>query len=154
MKNLILLFSVALIGFSCAKKENGNNVNPVNQFAFVNNQCVNQTNGQPADPSLCNNINNGYTFQNGICIQTANGLQVQPSLCQNAGASAYSCIVTATGQPVPSSYCQSNTGYGQQCYGAYIYNQNGVSQQVQCAGANCRGYTLVSQTNGQQVTCQ
>ena len=156
MKNLILLFSIAIIGFGCAKKENNNPTPAVGQYAYINGQCVDQTNNVQVNPTLC--TSNGYTYQNGVCIQTSTGQQVPPTYCQNTSSNGYTyqngiCIQTSTGQQVPPTYCQNQTG-GQQCYGPYIYVQNGFSQQVQCAGANCRGYTLISQATNQQVYCQ
>ena len=135
MKNLILLFSLALISLSCAKKENNNNV-PVNQYVSMNGACFDQTNNIYVAQNLCSNLaNNGYTLQaNGICIQNT------------------------TGQQVPLQNCQSNT-LGQQCIGQYYFFQaNTAPQLVTCsntnAGNNCRGFTLISQITGQQVICQ
>jgi hypothetical protein len=132
MKKLILLFSLSLIAFSCAKKESNTATTQTSQYVYQNGACYDQTNQRYADPALCSNaLNSGFTYVNGVCTQTTTGAQSPPGYCQNNGV-----------------------GGAQQCYGQYIYNQNGNYQQVQCAGANCRGYTLISQTTGQQVVCQ
>jgi hypothetical protein len=133
----MLIFSFLVIGFGCAKKEADNNA--VHTYTYVNGQCYDQTTGQYTTMNYCGNVsNNGYIYQNGICIQTATGQQVQPTLCQfnNGGLNG------------------GGLNGGMQCYGQYIYIQNGITQPVQCTGQNCRGYTLIQQSTGQQVYCQ
>ncbi len=135
MKKLILLLSMSVIAFSCAKKDDNNNRAPIvgsQQYVFqANNQCYDQINNIP----------------------------VNPTLCQNAASSIYSCIVTATGQPAPLSSCQNQAGgfgggVAQQCYGAYTYNQGGTLTTVQCGiQVNCSGQVLISQQTNQQVRC-
>ncbi|MFZ3228677.1 MAG: hypothetical protein WA160_00605 [Pseudobdellovibrio sp.] len=130
MKTFVLLISLMVLGFGCAKKDDTTAV-------AMNGPCYDQATGRYTGQNTCavgvNNTNNGYTYVNGNCVQTA------------------------TNQIYPAQYCQQNTnGYPQQqqqCYGSYIYIQNGYSQIVQCTGANCRGYTLTSQTTNQQVMC-
>lgn len=129
MKKLMLFLSLTVIGFSCAKKDDNNTTTttPVTQYTYVGNQCIDQT----------------------------TGIAVNVQLCQQAMNNQYSCVLTATGQVVPMANCQGQgNGMGQQCYGQYYYNQGGYQQVVTCAGANCRGYTLISQQTGQQVLCQ
>ncbi len=75
-----------------------------------------------------------YQYLNGVCYSVNNG----------------------TYTPVQNTYCQGNTNnVNGQCIGTYwyFYQQYNQWQQVQCNGANCRGYTLYNQ-QGQQVYCQ
>lgn len=155
MKKLILLFSLAVLGFSCAKKDNNNNTTPVYVFQ-QNGTCLDQTNNVIVAQNLCSNA--GYTYNvNGQCIQTSTGQIVTPTLCQtntlNNGTYTYAnggCYVTATGQQVPVTYCQQSGG--QQCYGPYIYPGDG--RVYQCGTQyNCSGQTMTNAQTGQQVRC-
>lgn len=131
---IVLGLSLILGIFGCAKNDNNNNNN--NRYTYVNGACYDSTTGAYVAANLCggavSGYNSGYYMSNG------------------------SCISSTTGQAAPITYCQNGatSGYGNQCYGQYIYTQSGAMQYVQCAGANCRGYTLVQPSTGTTVYCQ
>lgn len=160
MKKLALIFSLTaltLFGFSCAKKDNNNQItyqlNAYGQCVDQNGSIVNQT-----------NCTNGYQYNvSGQCVQVSTGQIVNSQLCQMSTNSGYQyvngiCIYTATGQQAPVQYCQQSGGNGYQtCVGQYYYPQ--YNSYINCTsnayGANtCRGMQLVSLSTGQTVICQ
>ncbi len=170
MKKLMLLISLAAIGFSCAKKDN--NTTPV-YYMNAMGQCVDQNNGGVyVSQQLCSNSTNGYQFINGQCIQTTTGQSAPAQYCQNnggfGGSNGYQfingqCIQTTTGQAAPAQYCQNNGGVGGsngyqfingQCIQTttgqaaptqYCQNTGGVGGSMVCVG--------VYYYQGQQVQC-
>lgn len=108
-----------------------------------------------------NSNNNGTTAYtmgaNGQCFNNQ-GQQVAQNMCTSSyGINGNHLIngqcYSASNQVLPVQSCQGSYGASSvPCYGPYTYPQNGTSGI--CNGANCSGYTLVSQTTGQTVVCQ
>lgn len=159
------MLSVLMAG--CAKESNSTTTAAAAaQYGVVNGSCYNYTSGVYVLSSYCSSLtattNSGYTYSNGYCYSTSTGQVVDTSYCSSTtAASGYTyyngyCYSTSTGQQVNTSYCSSATGgtTNGACYGTYIYNYNGYAQYVTCSGSNCRGYTLIQTTTGQQVYCQ
>ena len=158
MKKLMLLLSLAAIGFSCAKKDN-NTPPAVGYQLQANGNCVDQTNGNIVQPQFCQNAgSNGYS-----CVLASNRQPVSSQLCatnsQYQQNPQYICVLTAGGQqPVSNQLCFNGGGVGgmaQTCVGYYYYQNQ--PQPIQCGNDytgrnNCSGYPMTNQ-QGQQVQC-
>ena len=159
MKKLMLLLSLAAIGFSCAKKDN-NTPQAVGYQLSANGSCVDQTNGQIVQPQLCQNAgSNGYS-----CVLATNRQPVSSQLCAtNSQYQQYICISTTSGQQVTNQLCLNGggiggAGYPQQCNGYYLYCAGGTQncQQVQCGMDNtgrnvCSNNQYIYMQQGQQI---
>lgn len=122
----ILAFGLMVMGLmtvGCSKDSGSSN----NGYHWVGNSCY-SSNNQYVSSSYCqNNTNSQYYYEGNICRDRTTGYQVNTYLCQ-----------------------QTSTGYGQQCFGYYTWN----NQTVYCSGYDCRGWNLISQQTGQSVFCQ
>jgi hypothetical protein len=145
--------------------------NGLNNGYYMNGGYCYSPQGQVVSNVYCTQVanggmNGGY-YMNGAYCYSPQGQVVSNVYCQNTntmcnnglnnggyymnGAYCYS----PQGQVVSNVYCtQGANGMGLQCYGSYLYQSGYWSQMVQCAGANCRGYTLYDMNSRQTVNCQ
>lgn len=157
MKNIFFALIFMALGFGCAKSKDA----PVltHQYGLLGGGCYDYTTSAYVAASNCSATSTtGYTLTNGLCHNSA-GQQVEPAFCTQTATGYYNsngqCFSSANSQPVALTYCNNGTmNPGGQCIGSYIYNNFGNSQWVYCAGANCRGYTLIQVSTGQSVYCQ
>lgn len=116
-----------------------------------------------SDSSTTSTTTHSYGLISGSCYDYTSSAYVTSTYCATTTttssyyylANGY-CYSSSTGQVVATSYCSSTTttATANQCYGTYIYSYYGYMQMVTCAGANCRGYTLIESSTGRSVTCQ
>jgi hypothetical protein len=160
MKKLIILVigAVTLALSACNNNKSDNNdVNAATRYSYINGGCWDSTVNQFTQATFC--TQSQYVWgANGTCYQAATNQPVQPALCSTVNNGYYmsnGICYNPQAQPVTTTLCSNNGSVVGQCVGPYIYTDaSGNRMPTTCAGANCRGYTLIEQATGRQVSCQ
>lgn len=131
-KQILLALTLATLSLlvACSKESDNSNTTATVTYTWQGGYCYNNSGQMVANTYCSQSTNNGYYWMNGSCYNTMNQA-VNPAYC-----------TTANGQPGTQS-----------CVGTYYYSYYGT-QQINCNGANCSGYTLYSPQTNQQVYCQ
>jgi len=166
IRTLTFLALTAVLSFAsvgCDKKKN-NSVSTI--FGTINGVCYNLTANTQATIDNCAGTamqRATFSYSGANCMNTRTNQTVNNAYCTSNPYyfTGNQCIDSLTNKQSEFFYC-ADAVYsgpaaagtnGSQCYGLYWYQQNGAWQQVQCSGANCRGYTLTTDT-GALIRCQ
>lgn len=153
---ILVLAVTAMVQIGCGKDSSNtaatNTAIPVT-YHWSNGVCYSST-GPVVSNSYCSGTSGTtYFTYNGTCYL---GTQAtSSSYCTNLTSGYYPnpnnniCYAVTA---VANTYCSGSTSTTTSCVGIYYLYLPYRFQTVNCSGANCSGYTLITQT-GQMVTC-